>query len=364
MRLALISVTNRGALLSSELGEKLRLLDHQVQLFAKNGRNPVLATRYELLSTLVAEIFTEYDGLIFVMATGIVVRVIAPYIQDKRFDPAVVVMDEGGQYAISLLSGHIGGGNELTAAISEVTGAQPVITTATDVSQQPAADVLAVKLHKEIQPFANLKHINGAIVNHDKVVFFIDETLPNQEFYQHTAQALGISLQNIKMISTMDYDAAVLITDTSLDIKKSHIYLRSMPLAVGIGCRRGTTKEEILEALTDACHKIGYHTHSIGIIGSTVVKQDEVGLLAVIEQFAVPSQFFRNDQLQDCIDKYQLEVSSFVKKQVGVGNICAAAAILVGQTNKLLLPKTKYKKVTVAIAPAKSPSLVLDPVAY
>lgn len=358
MKLAVISVTNRGALLGNELAKKLASLGHLVQVFAKNGRNPEKATTYDLLSKLIESIFNRYDGIIFIMATGIVVRVIAPYIQDKRVDPAVVVMDECGQYAISLLAGHIGGGNELTELIGETIGARPVITTATDVGKKPAADVLAVKLHKKIQPFSQLKYINGAIVNGDQVIFFLDQTLPNREFYQQTAKKLGITLQDINEIATMDYDAAILITDQTLPLEKPHIYLRSMALAVGIGCRRDTTKEEILTAITDACHRIGYTSSNIVSIGSTVIKQDEVGLLAVIEQLAVPSHFFLNEELQECIDKYQLDVSSFVKKQVGVGNICAAAAILMGQSNKLLLPKTKYKKVTVAIAPAKSQLLV------
>jgi cobalt-precorrin 5A hydrolase len=355
MKLAVISVTNRGALLGREVADKLIPLDFTVQCFAKNGRNPTNATTYELLSTLIRDIFSAYDGLLFIMATGIVVRVIAPYIQDKRVDPAVIVMDEGGHYVISLLAGHIGGGNELATCIGQVIHAQPVITTATDVCNKPAADVLAVKLYKEIYPFSQLKSINGAIVNGDVVRFFIDTTLPNQDFYRHTAQSLGIVLQDITEISTVSYDAAVLITDQSLAMDKAHLYLRSAPLAVGIGCRRGTTPEEIFAAITDACFQIGYTIRGISRIGSTILKQDEVGLLAVIKELGVPSQFFTNEELQECIDKQGLEVSNFVKKQIGVGNVCAAAAILMGQTNKLLLPKTKYKKVTVAITLAKSP---------
>jgi len=96
MKLAVISVTNHGALLGNELAKKLILLGHPVQIFAKNGRNPENATTYDVLSELIKGIFNHYDGLIFIMATGIVVRVIAPYIQDKRIDPAIVVMDEGG----------------------------------------------------------------------------------------------------------------------------------------------------------------------------------------------------------------------------------------------------------------------------
>jgi len=149
----------------------------------------------------------------------------------------------------------------------------------------------------------------------------------------------------------------VLITDQTMALEKLHLYLRPLELAVGIGCRRGTTSEEIMTALRDACYQIGASTKEIRIIGSTVVKQDEVGLLAVIEDLAVPSVFFNNEELQQCIDDNELEVSSFVKKQIGVGNVCAAAAILAGKRSKLLLPKTKYKNVTLAIAPVKLQSL-------
>ena len=357
MKLAVISVTNSGALLGNRLADNLSGLGNKVDIFAKQGRNPLCATTYELLSILIADIFTRYEGLIFIMATGIVVRVIAPYIQDKRIDPAIVAMDEQGLYAISLLSGHIGGANKLAELIGLSIGAEPVITTATDVIKRPAADMLAVNLNLTIQPFSELKHINARIVNGEQVRFFIDNTLPNQEFYLRIAKELGILLHDIDQITTIHYDAAVLITEQLLPLNKPHLYLRSMAIAVGIGCRRGVTSTEILTAVTEACFTIGYSINSIAVIGSTVVKQDEVGLLAVIQQLAVPSKFFTNKELQGCIDKYQLEVSIFVQKQIGVGNICAAAAILAGQTNKLLLPKTKYKNVTVAIAPVKSQSL-------
>lgn len=354
MKLAVISVTNQGARLAGRLAQQLRLASHQVDIFAKEGRNPFGHKPYESLSALISEKFSCYEGFIFIMATGIVVRVIAPYIQDKRTDPAIVVMDEQGQYAISLLAGHIGGANELSELIGQVSGATPVITTATDVGKKPAADVLAVKLNRSVQPFSNLKQINGAIVHGDQVRFFIDKTLPNQEFYAQTAEKLGILLDDIAEMSTAQYDGAVLITDEIMTVNKPHVYLRPIPLAVGIGCRRDTPDTAILAAVTEACYTIGSSVQHIAIIGSTVVKQDEVGLLAVIQQLAVPSRFFTNEELQECIDQYQLDVSSFVQKQIGVGNVCAAAAILAGQSNKLLLPKTKYKNVTVAIAPVKS----------
>ncbi|MDD4601895.1 MAG: cobalamin biosynthesis protein CbiG, partial [Negativicutes bacterium] len=131
MKLAIISVTNKGALLAEKLAHSLTA---DSTVFQKTGRNPIKADYvFSNLRDLVADSFNQYDGLIFIMATGIVVRVIAPFVNDKRFDPAVVVIDDSGQYAISLLSGHIGGANELTEQISSAIGAKAVITTATDI---------------------------------------------------------------------------------------------------------------------------------------------------------------------------------------------------------------------------------------
>lgn len=221
------------------------------------------------------------------------------------------------------------------------------------MQKKPAADLLAVKLGLTIEPFAQLKAVNAAIVNGDIVKFFIDKTLPKQDSYYLEAGKQGITLEALSQITKITYDYAVIITDQIGCLLTNHLYLRPQTLAVGIGCRRGTTNGGILAAITDACHQIGRSISSIAIIGSSIIKQNEEGLLEVIKQCNVPSVFFVNDQLQECIETYQLEESNFVKKEIGVGNVCAAAAILAGQTDKLLLPKTKYKNVTVAIAPVK-----------
>ncbi len=352
MKLAVISVTHKGA----ELAERIApSLGPNIDVYAKIGRNPLGSHHtYNSLSDLVNEIFPRYDGLVFIMATGIVVRVIAPYVRDKRYDPAVVVMDDGGNFAISLLSGHIGGANDLAKLVSNAAGAVPVITTATDVAHLPAADVLAVKLNLAIEPFGLLKTINSSIVNGDRVLFCIDKGLAEYEQYIALAAKQDIMLADIsELVHTDQYDAAVVITDRELAIGKPHLYLRPGSLAVGIGCRRGTTSAEILSAISQACQQIGRSFKSVAVIGSTTLKEDEIGLLAAAQQLDVPIEFFTNEQLEKCIKKYELSLSDFVNEKIGVGNVCEPAAMLVGQNNNLLLPKTKYPKVTVAITPVK-----------
>ncbi|MGI6091404.1 MAG: cobalt-precorrin 5A hydrolase [Veillonellaceae bacterium] len=348
MKIAIITVTNNGAILADKL---VRNFDGDITLFQKVGRNPTLTGFvYTSLSSLMNDIFNKYDALIFIMAAGIVVRVIAPFVNDKRFDPAVVVMDDQGQHVISLLSGHIGGANELTLKISRILGAEAVITTATDVADKPAADLLAAKLGLAIEPFDSLKDINAAIANNDTVEFFADFDSPEYEHYKLATNTLGIKMENIAMLSKIEFSAAVLITSKHYTLKKPHIYLRKPNLAVGIGCRRGTSQTAIWRAVEDACSKIGRSLQSITMLGSTVLKSDEDGLLEFAAKIDVPIKFFNNQELKSCIEINNLEVSRFVEKEIGVGNVCEAAALLMGQTNNLLLTKAKYPGVTVAIA--------------
>lgn len=353
MRLAIISVTHNGALLAQRLKDSL---EGEIDVFAKSSRNPAGAQEYDHLGQLVATLFHQYDGFIFIMSVGIVVRVIAPHVRDKRYDPAVVAMDELGGYAISLLSGHLGGANALTRKVGDAVGAQAIITTATDVLQKPAVDLLSVKINAAIEPFDQLKGMNAAIVHGDKVAFFIDKSLANVESYIRAAEELDVELYDMKQLADTElYDAAVIITDKDLYMVNPHVFLRPATLAVGIGCRRGTTSGEIMSAIADACKRVGRSNKSIAVIGTTVVKEDEIGVHAASQQIEVPVRFFSNQELEQCISQYNLKTSSFVKEQIGVGNVCEASALLVGKTSSLILEKTNYQNVTVAIAEAKSP---------
>ncbi len=351
MRLAILSVTNKGALLADQL---VCQLQDDVTVYAKQGRTVNSAHRtYDALSTLIDDVFLLYDGFIFIMATGIVVRVIAPYIDNKRFDPAVVVVDDMGRHAISLLSGHLGGANDLTRQVAAIIDAQPVITTATDVAHKIAADMLAVKLNLAIEPFDQLKVINAAIANDDKVIFCVDSELSQFKQYIDLAQKMGVRLESMDALKNSDdYDGAVVITDKDLYMVKPHLYLRPYMLAVGIGCRRNTPSTLIFDALHLACRKIGRSMKSIAVLASADIKKDEIGLLAACQQLVIPLKIYNNEQLERCIRDNHLTESDFVKKQIGVGNICEAAALLAGESHKLLLPKTKYPQVTIAIAKA------------
>ena len=337
----------RGALLAEEIGVAA------ADIFAKDGTAASdEAQTYERLAPLVAEIFPRYDALIFIMATGIAVRMIAPHIVSKLSDPAVLVMDERGQHVISLLSGHVGGANRLTYLLSKAIAAKPVITTATDVNGLLAPDSLAEELHLRPHPKVRIKAINTAVLAGEKIKYLVDMDMRDAYFFYMNLGKRKLLPQYINL-GKEDFPPdgwAVLLTDKSIRYLPLNVLcLAPRRLIAGVGCRRGVAAEAILEALAAACAKIGRSAEAISALASTNVKKDEAGLLQAAEKLAVPIKFFSNAKLQKKIDKYRLEESEFVKKQIGVGNVCEAAALCCVTYGSIALPKTKFEKVTVAL---------------
>ena len=292
MRTAIISLTGTGARVAGKISAKVG-----GQTFAR-GKN------FDNLAELVTEIFGKFDGLIFVCAAGIAVRMIAPHIVSKLSDPAVIVVDERGQNVISLLSGHVGRANELTIEIAKALDANPVITTATDVAGKFSVDAIASKLGLVPEPKEAIKVINSAILRGEEV--FV----------------------------------------TAGDVR---LNLIPQNLIAGIGCRRGTSSLKIFEALQRACAMIHQPIERVKLLASVEAKSDEPGLLSLSEVMGLEIKFFSAEELQKKIDEYKLAESKFVTRAVGIGNVCEAAALCCVQEARFALPKTSFKGVTIAL---------------
>ena len=346
MRSAIIAATAKGAKLGQVVQENLPT-DMPVHLYVKNEVLPQYADDnvfgYEKLSTAIKENFAAYDALILIMASGIAVRMLAPMIKDKLKDPAVIVMDEGGKFAISLLSGHIGGANELARLIAAKTRALPVITTATDVGGLMAPDAVAAKLNLKPTPRKNIEKLNSAVLAGREISYYVSPKLNNCNFYVKSLKKMGIA---VKVERPNNEELAVFVTDESLDADNI-LLLRPRRLIAGIGCRRGTTAEEILAALSDACGRIGRSLEFVDKIASTEVKAKEAGLIAAAKKLNVPLEFYENEILAKIIKEKKLVESDFVKKTIGIGNVAESAALVTDGI--LALAKTKYEKVTVAL---------------
>lgn len=309
---------------------------------------------YRRVAEVAGQVFTKYSALIFIMATGIVVRSIAPFLVSKLSDPAVIVMDEQGRNIISLLSGHVGGANALTEQLAKKLGANPVITTATDVNGMLAPDLLASRIGLCPVSKAGILTLNSALLQGQDIKYVLDDELPRLAEYQDKLQVNGINPTLMPGADVAAYvqevsDYVVIITNKVLLAKKTILYLKPRKLVAGVGCRRGTDAKLILQALQDACRSIGWSVDRIDEMASSVVKADEKGLLVVSQQLGKNIRFWENEALQRQIDNYRLSESEFVKKTIGVGNVSEAAAYCCVDHGITALPKTKYTKVTVAL---------------
>jgi len=348
-KFAVWAVTPNGVRLIERLVPSLPDADIYVsQNLAEKGARH---NQFEKLSTAVKEKFDQYSGHIFIMAAGIVVRVLAPLIQSKTMDPAVVVVDDRGKNAISLLSGHIGGANELTCEIAHIIGANPVITTATDINRVPAIDVLAVENDLVIKNPAAIKNVNMALIKKEPVAVhdplkILEKTLLNLEsaaFYK-----LPFNIKKDIQHLDINNNPIVYIDDATIELPPQVLILHPPSLIAGIGCNRGTDSQEIRDHLTEVFESNRLAVPSLKCLASIDVKNDEAGLIEVAQSLELPLIFFKREELNQV--KGIKNPSLLVEKHVGVKSVCEAAAILASQNGTLIVPKQSTKNVTVAIA--------------
>jgi len=272
-------------------------------------------------------------------------------IKHKTEDPAVVVIDDSGQHVISLLSGHLGGANQLTRQIADIIGGQPVITTATDVNQLPAIDVLAQEKNLIIENPAAIKTVNMAILKGEKIYIHdphnvLQNRLPKAE--PRIFEGLNKDLQKDRQLSENMNKPSVFIDDVQLELSPTTLVLRPASLTAGIGCNRNTPAAEIKALLEAVLATAGLSALSLKCLASIDVKSDEEGLIRLSRDFDLPLVFFKRPELNRAINIEN--PSTVVEKHVGVKSVCEAAAILAAQNGSLIVPKQKTKNVTVAIA--------------
>ncbi|MCI6406809.1 cobalt-precorrin 5A hydrolase [Veillonella caviae] len=374
IKTAILSVSKRGA----ELGQRIKALvaPHAV-CYEKTGRESGgEAIYFDSLKPHMGDIFKTYDQVLCIMALGIVVRMIAPYIEHKSKDPAIVVMDEAGHHTISLLSGHLGGANEWATTIALAIDSDPVITTATDVNGLPAPDVWARNEQLTVDDFNTLIAVNSAVVAGEQVNYYIDESIPNSAILMQSAgEHVGkhgkvygfivdcssdeakVNLVDDKISVQMLQNSrshCVVVTDKIIPTASHQLILRPKTFTMGIGCRRDTPKELILEAITQSLEQHRLSPKSLLTAASVIVKQDEVGLLEAMRELGWPIKFYEQEEMEPIIEQQKLHESTFVKGTIGVGNVCETTALLAAKSQTLIQEKTIYPKTTIAIAQVTS----------
>ena len=353
--IAVIAITRRGVetALKIQKGLDVAGLASTVYSPKKYSQNGVI-TIDKKLADFLKDIYSRVDAIVAVMATGIVIRAVAPLLESKLTDPAVVGVDASGKFVISLLSGHLGGANDLAHTIAKGINAIPVITTASDVMGKQSVDELAKNLHLSIQNPDSLVAVNSAIVNGDRIVLVLagDAKIPANAIGAFEVKMAQNGVEALDIINT--YDAGIIITHKPLTITKfvkPFTILKTKHVVVGLGARKESTTDSIITAVDAALEKVHVPLARVHAFATVDIKRTSKPLVEAVEKLGAPLEFLSVDALRLVTNADLSPDSAMVQDKIGVGGVCERAALLIaGNNSKLILKKTKLNGVTVAIA--------------
>ena len=275
--------------------------------------------------------FAAADALVFVGATGIAVRAVAPYCRGKAIDPAVVVIDEGGRFAIPLLAGHLGGANDLARRLAVVCHAVPVITTATDGRGVFAVDEWAKHQNCAVAEPERIKYISSALLAGQTVRYAADWAIPG-------TPPAGVEQARI----AAQADFALTMTPVG-----EALHLIPRIAVLGVGCKRGTTAQKLEAAFTAFCAEHHFAPQGVTSAASIDLKKNEPGLAAFCQNHGWSMDFYTAAALRNAPGHFT--ASNFVQSITGVDNVCERAAVLASD-GMLFIPKWARDGVTFAVA--------------
>ena len=304
-------------------GTKLKNVDRLVfYKYAEKGDIP-----FKNVAEL-REKIVEYSKLVFICACGIAVRTIAPFVKNKKEDFAVVVCDEDGKFAISLLSGHLGGANELAENVAEILGGQAVITTATDVNGITAIDNYAKENNLEIDSMKMAKEVSAQLLNGEKVASKSDFNIEVPKDFVLTTEKTG-----------------VYVTYKTTEPFENTLKLYKKSLVVGIGCKKGTPVENVESFLKTVFEENSLSERAILKIGTIDIKKNEKAIVELSKKYNVKLEIFDKKTLNS--QKGEFSHSDFVLRTVGTDCVCERAVVAGG--GKLIVKKQSCNGVTIAV---------------
>ena len=336
---------------------------------------------HETFAQATARCWKTAGALVFIMAAGIVVRTVAPLLKSKTSDPAVVVMDSAGHFAVSLLSGHLGGANEMAVRLAAVTGGQPVITTGTDVAGTLAFDVFAKAYGMRIENIRELKWISAAMIAGRPVTVYTSWPL-SFDFPDNVTvvKAQGIpAAQNVPENDTEAVFIGHRYDEPAAPDCLHLLRLRPKNLYVGIGCKRDADSGAMAAAFEDFLDKSQICREEVAGLATIALKKDEPAICSLARQYGYPLIVIDTKVIAALEAEGAVSSSAFVRSVTGVGSVCEGAALaaacraaapdvpaselyqeapdvsalerLPGRKQvRLIRPKTKYAGMTFALA--------------
>lgn len=348
MKISIISFTKNGAWLCSKIHQKLKEdgIVSTPYMLSKTFQNKELLPVKTSLSVWTEEQFLECTAIIFIGATGIAVRAIAPYLKSKDKDPAIICIDEMGNYVISLLSGHLGGANELCTYIAKSINSTPIISTATDLNGVFAVDTWAKREKLVVQNIKAIKKVSSRILNREDVYLYSDYEL------------IGEPPKNLVILEKIAFfdlikagKVGIYISDAPItnEFDNNILWLTPLNLHLGFGCKKNVSNLQVETLFTNIMEHYGLKSNRVLDINSIDIKAKEPALINLSKSLNVEFNTFTADELTKVNGDFTK--SNFVKSTVGVDNVCERAAMrAAGEDAFLLVKKSSLNGVTIAVA--------------
>ncbi|UJF31220.1 cobalt-precorrin 5A hydrolase [Paenibacillus hexagrammi] len=350
---AIVAITKHGVETARRLHERMSGTDvYYMSKFRHGDEEQKGIQLFEnSVRLLFPALFPAYQGLIIIISLGAVVRMIAPLLQDKKKDPAIVVIDDHAEHVISVLSGHLGGANELTLEVAAALGARPVITTASDVQKTIPVDLFGRRFGWRWESADKLTPVSASVVNEERIA--VIQESGETDWWQHDRQ-IPPHIQRFTQIedaAAYDPQAVLLITHRLLRadeqaILHNGVLYRPRVIVLGIGCNRGTAAEEIEAVIRETLDELGFSLLSVKAACTIDLKKDEEGLLAVVRKFGWEFVCYTPEDL----NRIPVEApSETVYKFTGAYGVSEPAAKLYIQSEQLALTKKKSGNVTISV---------------
>ncbi|MGG0936550.1 cobalamin biosynthesis protein [Brevibacillus centrosporus] len=350
---AIVAITKHGVEMARDLAQKFPGTD--LYYMSKFERGDEELRGIQLFTNSVRMLFPAlwpaYKGLIIIISLGAVVRMIAPLLEDKKKDPGVVVVDDRGENVISVLSGHLGGANELAREVAAVMGARPIITTASDVQKTIPVDLFGRRFGWEWDSAEKLTPVSASVVNEERVAV-VNES-GERDWWMHDTP-MPPSIQEYPTIAeaqAAEPQAALVVTHRLLQpeeqsILDNGVLYRPKVIVLGMGCNRGTSSEEIEAVIKETLDELQFSIKSVKALATIELKKDEAGLIAVCEKYGWPFVWYSPEQLNQAAIE---DPSETVFKYTGAYGVSEPAVKLYAGVEKLVLTKKKSGNTTISV---------------
>ncbi len=346
-KVAVLAITKNGIQMSLKLKENFSDFEIFVPIkFSDN--NEKIHWYKESSGQKIVDLFKNNDAVICLFSLGAVIRLLAPHIKDKKTDPAVIVIDDNANFVISVLSGHLGGANELSNEIAEKIGATAVITTAADVNKTIAVDLVGKEFGWKIEDDSNVTRISAFMVNKEEIGIF--QNVGEKEWWKEKLP------ENITLFSTMEdmksskSKGYLIITNDNIndeEILKDSVIYRVPNLVIGVGLHWDTSKDTISKGITETLEKFKLKKSMIARFVSIKKEKDVIGLIELGKEMKIPVEYINRDELATISTP---NPSKTVQAFEGTASVSEAAAIK-SSNGELIVEKQKFPpNLTVAVA--------------